>query len=115
MIAAWLLQASDSNLNFQNKLDNWYENPSLSAFDSLRIPIVDLKPIIPILKLHRTWCEENNLRMTPMVLLNGRVFPLWYQLQDIQYFIAPLLEAIYARNAKMHQGYPTNGVMLADT
>lgn len=115
MIAAWLLQTSDGNMNFQNKLDNWYENPSLSAFDSLRIPIVDLKLIIPILKLHRTWCEENNLRMTPMVLLNGRAFPFWYQLQDIKYFIGPLLEAIYARNGIMHQGYPTNGVMLADT
>lgn len=91
MIAAWLLMASDGNINFQNKLDNWYENPSLSAFDSLRIPIVDLKPILPDLKLHRTWCEENNLRMTPMVLLNGRPFPFWYQLKDIKYFIGPLL------------------------
>jgi uncharacterized membrane protein len=115
MIAAWLLKPSEGNMNFQNKLDNWYENPSLSAFDSLRIPIVNLNPILPILKLHRTWCEENNLRMTPMVLMNGRVFPFWYQFQDIRYFIDPLLEAIYARNDRMQQGYSTNGVMLADT
>ena len=93
MIAGWL-----ANSYFTNKekgieaIEDWYVNPDVGKFDKLKIPINVIKGQQAFLQNHSEWCVEKRLTLTPILLLNNKLFPLIYRTEDLQYHIEAILE-----------------------
>jgi thiol-disulfide isomerase/thioredoxin len=47
---------------------------------------------LTILKTEREWCLGNNIEFTPVILVNGKSFPLEYDREDLLYFIDDIIE-----------------------
>jgi hypothetical protein len=93
MIAGWL-----ANSYFTNKekgieaIEDWYANPDVGKFDKLKIPIKVIHGQQGFLQNHSEWCLEKRLTLTPILLLNNKLFPLIYRTEDLQYHIEAILE-----------------------
>lgn len=93
MIAGWL-----ANLYFANKekgieaIEEWYANPDMGKFDKLKIPIKFIQGQQAFLQNHSEWCIEKRLTLTPILLLNNKLFPLIYRIDDLQYHIEAVID-----------------------
>jgi uncharacterized membrane protein/thiol-disulfide isomerase/thioredoxin len=68
-------------------IKEWYANPGLedwTSTENLYTPYVDHK-------YHIEWCENKKINFTPLILINGKVFPKQYDLKDIVYFMDELI------------------------
>lgn len=71
---------------------HWYKEPDLERFKPGAAAEAYLSLQLPHLHQHRKWCMENNLTLTPQLLINGKVFPMFYQLEDLSFHLAELIE-----------------------
>lgn len=79
------------------EMHHWYASPDPSKFlsrHSAQFKIADLET----LKAHRQWCHENEVYATPALFINGKRFPSYYNVSDIEFFIEHIME-----NEVMHQ------------
>jgi uncharacterized membrane protein/glutaredoxin len=74
------------------EMHNWYAAPDATKFlnrHSTEFKIADLET----LKAHRQWCHENEVYATPALFINGKRFPSYYNVSDIEFFIEHIMEA----------------------
>ena len=93
MISGWLV---DEYLKNRTKglqfIENWYRKPDLKAFDNLQLPMDVIKKQQYLLKTHTEWCVEKRLTLTPLLLINNKLFPLSYRTEDLRFHIEGLVE-----------------------
>jgi uncharacterized membrane protein/glutaredoxin len=79
------------------EINKWYEEPDPAKFlkkHSAQFKIADLET----LKIHRQWCHQNEVYSTPALFINGKRFPSYYNVSDIEFLIGHIME-----NEVMHQ------------
>lgn len=93
MIAGWLVKEyfNDSTKGAEF-IENWYRKPDLKAFDKLRLPIDVIKNQQYFLKTQNEWCVEQRLTLTPLLLINNKLFPLIYRTEDVRFHIEAVIE-----------------------
>jgi hypothetical protein len=93
MIAGWLVDTyfTDKQMGM-DAIEKWYANPDVEKFDKLKIPINLIKGQQAFLQNHSEWCVEKRLTLTPILLLNNKLFPFIYRTEDLQYHIEAILE-----------------------
>lgn len=97
MIAGWLADIYHTNPNEGVKaIEKWYTNPDLKTFDKLRLPKEVVNKQLGYLQTHKEWCVANRLTLTPLLLINNKLFPLIYSTEDLHYHIEDLIE--YEKN-----------------
>jgi uncharacterized membrane protein len=64
------------------------------------------------LRRNRDWCHDNNIFVTPTVLINGRRFPSFYRPTDIEYFVESLLAE--HSSAQYNERAGNNNLVLVD-
>lgn len=88
MLAAWLCYEYEHNRDkFSDTVHNWYSNPSIEHFKKLNLPDRIVAGQLPRLGRHRGFCETNGLARTPLLLLDGRIYPSWYNTEDIAFVV----------------------------
>ncbi len=93
MIAGWLVDTYFTNKHTGiDAIEKWYADPDVKKFDNLKIPIEVIKRQQTFLQNHSEWCIEQRLTLTPILLLNNKLFPLIYRTEDLQYHIEVILE-----------------------
>jgi hypothetical protein len=93
MIAGWLADIYHTNPNEGVKaIEKWYTNPDLNAFDKLRLPKEVVSMQQGYLQAHAEWCIANRLTLTPLLLINNKLFPLIYTTGDLHYQIEKIIE-----------------------
>lgn len=93
MIAAWFISSYLQNIDTGiKKIKNWYSQPDIKAFKSLNLPIDIIKSYQEYLHAHAEWCKQNNFGITPIILINNKVFPFAYQTADLHFLIEAILE-----------------------
>jgi hypothetical protein len=94
MIAAWLY---DSYIEDSEKgselIARWYDKPDISAFNRLKEQETVADRQQKNLGIHHDWCLQQKLTLTPLILINGKLFPLFYATEDLEYHIAELVAA----------------------
>ncbi|HYC27904.1 MAG TPA: thioredoxin domain-containing protein, partial [Chitinophagaceae bacterium] len=71
-------------------IDAWYHEPDFEKFyqKNSRIHHQDA---LQILKQHRKWCHDQNIFLTPSIIVNKKRFPLFYEPEDIGFFLDELI------------------------
>ncbi len=93
MIAGWLVDTYFTNKHTGiDAIEKWYADPDVKKFDNLKIPIDVIKGPQTFLQNHAEWCIEQRLTLTPILLLNNKLFPLIYRTEDLQYHLEAVLE-----------------------
>ncbi|HEY0058149.1 MAG TPA: vitamin K epoxide reductase family protein [Flavisolibacter sp.] len=98
LVAAKLLElyGNDPDTGIM-EMNKWYAEPDPAKFlkrHSSQFKVSDLET----LKAHRQWCHENEVYTTPALFINGKRFPPYYNVSDIEFFIEHIME-----NEVMHQ------------
>jgi uncharacterized membrane protein len=92
-IASWLVHTY-----FNNKekgiatIENWYNNPNFKEFDKLKQLSDIVKQQQPFLQNQAEWCVQQQLTLTPMLLINNKQFPLIYRINDLGFHIEAIIE-----------------------
>ena len=81
---------NNTNVISRNIINEWYSNTNQQSFiKKFGNKISDAN--IQQLKQQKDWCHKNYIFTTPNLIINGKVFPNFYNPTDIQYFIEELL------------------------
>lgn len=73
------------------EMNKWYADPNPAKFlkrHSPQFKVSDLET----LKAHRRWCHENEVYATPALFINGKRFPSYYNVSDIEFFVEHIME-----------------------
>lgn len=80
---------SRSKKEFQEALSDWFRDMDIKRWLSENQED-KTGDISPVLSADYEWCIENNLNFTPVVIINNYVFPEFYEVSDLPYFINEL-------------------------
>lgn len=116
MIAGWLVEEYLKDRTKGEKLiENWYRKPDLNALDKLRLPIDVIKKQQKFLKTHSEYCVEQRLTLTPLLLINNKLFPLIYRTEDLQFHIEAVIEYEKAREFESREFFQSTKVLVDNT
>jgi uncharacterized membrane protein len=106
----WLQNAA----NGEKLINDWYTNQHLPPDTSAQQNQPPYLLARTIVENNLTWCNQNQLRLTPLLLINNKPFPAWYAPGDIVNFIEEvmILENV-AGEAKPNPAFPQQ--LLVDT
>lgn len=71
------------------EVERWYAKPSAEEFFK-RHPEEPGNTGLSILQAHRNWCHNSEVYATPAVFINGKRFPEWYKVSDLEFFMEHL-------------------------
>ena len=116
MIADWLV---DEYLNDReqgiNAIEKWYNNPDVKVFDALRLPTDKIRKKKGFLQAHAEWCVQQRLTLTPLLLINNKLFPLIYRTEDVRFHIEAVLEYEKDRLVESEKSLPSTKVLVDNT
>lgn len=116
MIAGWLADIYHTNPNEGGKaIEKWYTNPDLNAFDKLKLPKEVVSKQQGFLQIHAQWCVANRLTLTPLLLINNKLFPLIYRTEDLHYHIENIIEFERTQNDDSSESYQSTTVLVDNT
>jgi uncharacterized membrane protein len=93
MIASWLVHTYFNNKEKGIKtIENWYANPNFKEFDKLKLLSDIVKQQQPFLQNQAQWCVQQRLTLTPLLLINNKIFPLIYRTNDLRFHIEAIIE-----------------------
>ncbi|MGB8191059.1 MAG: vitamin K epoxide reductase family protein [Chitinophagaceae bacterium] len=72
------------------ELDQWYHRPDPDAFYE-RHSRMHSADALGALKQQRKWCLSQNIFITPSLIINGKKFPVFYEPEDIGFFLEELI------------------------
>lgn len=75
------------------EMDEWYRNPDVDDFYK-RNSRMHSTDALEVLKRHRKWCLEQNIFVTPSIIINRKRFPVFYEPEDAGYFIEEIGRAM---------------------
>ena len=77
---------------FNDALDSWYERTDEKQWIADLNQTVNKEKIDSLLMAQSQWCEQHGFNFTPKVLVNGYSYPDRYDVADLPFFIAELME-----------------------
>lgn len=87
---------------FNKAFSNWFSKVKIKSWiDRWGVNNEDEK-INMLLKEQKNWCIKNNIMYTPAILVNGKLFPNFYKVEDIENFIDALIDQNKTENF-MHE------------
>ena len=75
---------------FKEALNEFYELEDSKKW-LLKWQQEPVKSMLDILEEQKVWCLKNKISGTPALVINGRLFPSFYRVKDITYFIETLI------------------------
>ena len=80
-------------LNYQpaDTLTKWYSKSSSEQLPKNFTISEKHNTELSILRVYEQWCKQNGILYTPAVFINGKLFPIYYDKADIQYFINEII------------------------
>jgi uncharacterized membrane protein/thiol-disulfide isomerase/thioredoxin len=116
MIAGWLVEEyfNDRTKGAQ-LIENWYKKPDLKAFDNLRLPMDVIKKQQYLLKTHSEYCVKQRLTLTPLLLINNKLFPLIYRTEDLSFHIEALIEYEQTKEYESKKTFQSTKVLVDNT
>jgi len=78
------------------EIDAWYDNPDTDSFYR-RNSRKHNTDALQVLKLHRQWCHEQNIFVTPTIIVNGKRFPMFYDPEDVGFFLEEIIRTSKTR------------------
>ena len=116
MIAGWLVDTySTDKQTGIDAIEKWYADPDVKNFDNLRIPIEVIKMQQAFLQNHSEWCLEKQLTLTPILLLNNKLFPLIYRTEDLPYHIEAVIDFERKMYSDVHSSVQPTAVLASNT
>ena len=116
MIAGWLVEEyfNDRTKGIQY-IENWYRKPDIKAFDNLRLPMDIIKKQQYFLKSHSDWCVEQSLTLTPLLLINNKLFPLIYRTEDLRFHIEAVIDYEQTKEYESKKSFQSTKVLVDNT
>lgn len=116
MIASWLADTYFNNKEIGIKtIGNWYANPDVKKFDKLKLPTEILKQQQPFLQNQAQWCVQQQLTLTPLLLINNKLFPLIYRTDDLRFHIEAINEFERAKEYEKKSPVQSTKVLASNT
>ena len=75
------------------EMNAWYDNTNFEVFYQ-RNSRMHSTDALEVLKLHRKWCLENNIFITPSIIVNGKRFPMFYEPGDVGFYLDDLIRTL---------------------
>ncbi len=85
------LQIQEDQNTFNLALADWFENQNIQDWLSKYKHDFDHEAIQKTSLNHKKWYAQNNLDFTPIVFINGYLFPKTYDIEHLDYFIQDLI------------------------
>jgi uncharacterized membrane protein len=116
MIAGWLVEEyfNDRKKGIET-IENWYRKPDVKAFDNLRLPMDIIKEQQYFLKTHSEWCVKQRLTLTPLLLINNKLFPLIYRTEDLRFHIEGVIEYEQTKEYENKKSFHSTKVLVDNT
>ncbi len=73
-------------------ITEWYSNPKPEVFLQKHGKTLQ-QAVTNTIQQQKDWCHQNNIYMTPTIIINGKRFPPFYRPTDIEYVLAEMLDA----------------------
>ncbi|MBX9783040.1 MAG: hypothetical protein K2X48_07090 [Chitinophagaceae bacterium] len=116
MIAGWLtetyLKNNDKGIE---AIEKWYTHPDTNKFDKLKLPKEVIEKQQSYLQNHAEWCIEQRLILTPLLLINNKLFPLIYRTEDLQYHIENIIHFEKEMSCKNDKSFHSTMVLASNT
>ncbi|MCA6494492.1 MAG: thioredoxin domain-containing protein [Chitinophagaceae bacterium] len=116
MIAGWLVEEYlNDRIKGIKAIENWYKKPDLNALDKLRLQIDVVKNQQFYLKTQSEWCVEQRLTLTPLLLINNKLFPLIYRTEDLRFHIEAIIEYEQTKEYESKKSFQSTKVLVDNT
>ena len=116
MIAGWLVEEYlNDRIKGIKEIENWYKKPDLKALDKLRLQIDVVKNQQFYLKTQSEWCVEQRLTLTPLLLINNKLFPLIYRTEDLRFHIEAIIEYEQTKEYESKKSFQSTKVLVDNT
>lgn len=104
LVSCGMLKAyKEDKESFHQRINHWYERGDVRSF----LETVGLErpedEYLQILGKHTKWCTANGIGVTPVLLLNNRVFPTFYQTTDLAQMVGALMEDMKSERVENFQ------------
>jgi uncharacterized membrane protein len=88
IIASWLIKEYSINQEKGIKIiDEWYNTNDINIFNTKEKAFNIIPETVDILKVHNNWCNVNEFTITPTILINNKLFPTVYQIEDLRFLV----------------------------
>jgi len=94
LVAAGMIKSfkEKSETDFQDLMKEWFDQRDIKKWLK-KVNLVEAEDEqLEIVKGHKEWCDENNINLTPTILVNNKKFPLFYSPTDLEHMIEGLIE-----------------------
>jgi protein-disulfide isomerase len=84
-----LARDTNNKSNVSKALAEWYnqDQKDYPLWSKLYPVENNYMSVEGILEKHEEWCESTRIAHTPTILINGNYLPIYYQLDDVKYFV----------------------------
>lgn len=102
LVSCGMLKAfmEEDQSTFQSLINTWYAQGNVKPW----LKTVGLEKAedryLMILNEHTKWCKTNGISVTPIILVNNRIFPLFYEPTDLEYMVEALTEELKTNMAE---------------
>uniref|UniRef100_UPI00404871FE vitamin K epoxide reductase family protein n=2 Tax=Roseivirga sp. TaxID=1964215 RepID=UPI00404871FE len=94
LLAAGMIKSFQQNsvTDFRDLMKEWFDKRNVKEWLK-KVNLVEAEDEqLEIIKAHKEWCDENNINLTPTILINNKKFPLFYSSTDLEHMIEGLIE-----------------------
>jgi uncharacterized membrane protein/protein-disulfide isomerase len=89
------IQQRESNERALEALTAWYNSNNLDQWRKQHAPTYQLKAEVnPILKEHEQWCAKVGIQKTPTIIINGKLLPEEFSVNELKFQLRKLAEKI---------------------
>jgi uncharacterized membrane protein/protein-disulfide isomerase len=78
---------------FKNALNEWFDNKDLIAwlrkYDGKTTNVLKINQLY---EMHNSWCIQHDFNYTPVIFVNGYVYPDQFDREDLSFFIKEVIE-----------------------
>jgi len=77
---------------FKTKLADFFEYNKIDERNLLQKKQLNIEKLDVFYSNMNIWCLKNDINFTPNIFINGYQYPSFYEIEDLKYFIADLIE-----------------------